>query len=280
MIALVLFAMADPPDGVDRDDVERWEALSDAALDGPPGCWELSGDLAVTSGLLSKASFRKRTRSSLTPYRGTWSGTLREGKWTRFEYHLTEPADEIEDAPDLSIHPVVGTIDSSIVVNLDAPPPEEKPEPKGRSVRIGVGKQTEEDDPEEALNIIRRSMDAWDTSTAISMSQWRESTREIELIQETPITDSPTSPTLTLTTRIPEGEWVARISAVFPRKFTVGTWPLTAKLHDTQFHLVQRRIEDHVFPAAENISSVGTALGFTVSYEQRLDYRNARPCGD
>jgi hypothetical protein len=48
---------------------------------------------------------------------------------------------------------------------------------------------------------------------------------------------------------------------------------------DAQFHLVQQRLPDgQILPGAENMSAVGTVLGFTLAYEQRLDYRTATRC--
>lgn len=279
-------ALADPPEGVDRDDTDKWSAMSDAALDGPPGCWDFSGELLITVSFLSKASFWRRTTATPTVYHGTWKGTLDDGTWTSFRYALDDP----ESDDDWSIYPVVGEIEPSTVVKEGAEPkPEPDPEAtedekKSRGISVSIGKGDEDGDSEGesaergAVNLVRRSLEVWDTSTATSVSQWREDTREIELIQDSPIKDKVNAPTITLTTRIPEGEWVSRFSAEFPKKIVLGEWPITATLHDMQFHLVQRNVGGHVFPSAENVSAVATALGFTLSYEQRLDYRSAAAC--
>ena len=267
--SLVQPALAEPPEGVDRDDVERWEAMSKDAIDGPDGCWDFSGNLLVGGGLLSKASFWRRTSETPYEYRGTWSGRLEDGTWTSFAYSVTDQVVEDGDPVDVPIYPVVGEIDSSIVVN-ESPQPEE---PKGGSVTVEDG-----DGGGDPTSLLRESIEGWDTSTAFAYGRWNEDSRSIELVQETPIDDSGNAATIDVTTYIPEGAWVSRVSVLFPRKLTLGEWPLKLRLHDTQFHLVQQQVGGQVFPSAENISTVGTALGFTVSYEQRLDYLSATPC--
>ncbi|MEZ4322050.1 MAG: hypothetical protein R3F61_31550 [Myxococcota bacterium] len=261
-------AFADPPEGVDRDDTDRWEAMTEAALNGPAGCWELAGDVHVNIALLSKASLWRRTSETPFEYAGTWNGTLEDGTWTAFRYRLSDTIKVDGEPIEVPIYPVIGEIDPNVVVSESESPPDAK----GSSVTVSS------DGSSSPVSLLRSSIEAWDTSTAISIAQWREATREIELIQDTPIKDNPNAPTITMTTRIPEGQWVSRLSAVFPRKLVLGEWPVRLRLHDTQFHLVQRQVADHVFPAAENVSTVGTALGFTVSYEQRLDYSTASPC--
>ncbi len=266
--AFVPSAWADPPEGVDRDDLERWEAMSKDAIDGPDGCWDLSGNLLVAGGLLSKASFWRRTSETPYEYEGTWNGRLEDGTWTAFRYSVTDQVVQDGEPVDVPIYPVVGEIDASIVVN-DSPEPED---PKGGSVTVN------DEHGGSPTSLLRRSIEGWDTSTAYAYSRWNEETRSIELVQETPITDSANAPTIDVTSYMPEGQWVSRVSVMFPRKLVLGEWPLKLRLHDTQFHLVQQQVGDQVFPSAENISTVGTALGFTVSYEQRLDYLAATPC--
>jgi hypothetical protein len=264
-------AAAEPPEGVDRDDLERWEAMSQDAIDGPDGCWDLSGNLLVAGGLLSKASFWRRTSETPYEYRGTWRGRLEDGVWTTFAYAVTDQVVKGGEPVDVPIYPVVGEIDASIVVNESAEPdPEER---QGGSITVEDG-----GDGSSPTSLLRESIEGWDTSTAFAYGRWNDETRAIELIQETPISDDANSATIDVTTYIPNGEWVSRVSVMFPRKLVLGEWPLKVRLHDTQFHLVQQQVSGRVFPSAENISTVGTALGFTVSYEQRLDYLSATPC--
>ena len=39
LIWLVALAAAAPPEGVDLDDLDTWEARSRDVIDGPDGCW-------------------------------------------------------------------------------------------------------------------------------------------------------------------------------------------------------------------------------------------------
>lgn len=289
---LLALAFADPPEGVDPDDLDRWEGLANAALDGPVGCWEFEGELQVHFALHTRAALWRRAEEVPFSSAGTWSGRLSDGEWTRFEYALVNGEGEANEVP---IYPVIGKIDPGNVKALNVPEAPEDEE-KGKGISFSVGgkgeKGDEADDGEDAepaessgtstgsaVSLLRNALDGWHTSTAFSNAVWNEGRREIKLVQDVPTTDSPNAPLISTTTLFPEGAaFPARLSTVFPRKMVMGDWPLKVHVYDAQFHLVQQQVSGQVLPSAENMSAAGSALGFTVSYEQRLDYRTARRC--
>lgn len=281
MIALLALAWADPPEGVDPDDLDRWEPLADAALNGPAGCWELAGPMEVNAALHTKASMFQRASETPYDFVGTWTGRLEDGTWTRFAYDLTSVKGNPQEFP---IYPVIGKIDPNIVTSSvpqtppSDDPPSDDPPRKGISISLGDDGEVSSSGGDGPFSLLRKSIDGWNTSTALSSASWSEARREIRLEQEVPTEDAPNAPVVVTTTTFPEGAWPARVSTVFPRRLAFGTWPLKVHVYDAQFHLVQQQVSGVTLPSAENMSAVGSAVGFTVSYEQRLDYRTAKRC--
>ena len=99
------------------------------------------------------------------------------------------------------------------------------------------------------------------------------------MVQEVPVSDEKLDQLVTMTTFFPDGGTKpARVSATLPKKLSAGRWPAVVYLYDGQIHLIQRPVGPHVLPIAETMSGVGTAFGFTVGLEQRIDYKTAQLC--
>jgi len=278
-------AMAAPPEGVDPMDFERWEVAADQALDGPAGCWELSGTLRVDAALHSPATAFTRGDTSRFVGQGTWTGQLVDGQWSRFDYQLTSEQTDDGDLQEAPIFPVIGRIDQSVVnasVKEEGEGEEEdvKMESEGGNVSISFSSGDGGDGSTEAINLMQEAIDAWDPSTATSVSQWIDDPGHIELLQDFPIfDDEPRSPVVTVTSVFPAGgEGLSRLDAQFPRRVKVGEWPLRVKLMDVQFHLRQQQVGPTWLPQVEGFTVMVGVLGFTLGWEQQIVYSTAQAC--
>lgn len=259
-------AFALPPEGVDPDAVERYERLADGALNGPAGCWEFEGTVRESQSWRGKAGFWSRADETVLVDTGTWTGRLDDGVWVRFDGF-----DDSEERRSSGLHvgyiPMLGRVDPKVATRNGEPVSE------GRKDENGNVKKT---DP---INPLRKVISSLDASTAVSQSTWREGLSAIQLDQDIPLTDDRDPQVLHLTTLFPQGgDLPSRISATFPREIVRGSWPLKLRLYDTQLHVVQRQVRDKMLPQSETVSTVASAVGFTIGYEQRIDYRKARPC--
>ncbi|MCA9566391.1 MAG: hypothetical protein KC656_01055 [Myxococcales bacterium] len=267
MLVLLAAGMAAAPDGVDPDDLDRWQGLATRVTNGPAGCWTFTGDVRTTATIRQKSLSFRRAADAPIVREGTWEGTLEDGTWTRFDYTLPPNGSVSIEA---SVQPIYGTMPPGMAKNLADPPttPDADGPPEG------------DDGRQEGLNLMRKAMDGWMTSTGIAHAQWRDDLGAIELVEQIPTTDSPNADVVTRTTIFPGGrDAPSRVSVNLPSHTTFGTWPTRVHVYDTQGHLVQQAVEDAVLPAAETWSTVSVFLGFTIGYDQRLDYRTATRCG-
>jgi len=284
-------ALAAPPEGVDPMDFERWEKAADRALDGPSGCWELTGTLRVDAALHTPATAFTRSDTSKLVGTGTWQGQLHDGEWTRFDYVLESDQTDDNELLEVPIFPVIGRIDQSKVnaehkkkVREEGEEEEDlevkKKEGGGVSISIGGGDDDEGSGSAEAINLMQKAIDAWDPSTATSVTQWIDDEQHIELLQDFPIfDDDPRSPVVTVESQFPSGgDGLSRLDAQFPKRVKVGEWPLKVTLMDTQFHLRQQAIGSTWLPQVEGFTVMAGVLGFTVGWEQQIVYATAQAC--
>jgi len=302
MIWWMTLALAAPPEGVDPDDFDRWEVAADKALDGPEGCWELTGALRVDAALHSPATAFTRSDTARFVATGGWSGRLDAGQWSRFDYELElkEQQDDDDENFEIPIFPVIGRIDQEVVnrAKKEAAAEEEPADDEGKGISISLGgdpdkkkkKGDEGDEPAvgagdgaaggaEAINLFQSFIDAWEPATAITFAQWKDDERYIELLQDFPIFETPNSPVVVVTSVFPEGgEGLSRLDAQFPKRVKVGEWPLKVTLMDTQFHLRQQQVGSTWLPQVEGFTLMAGVLGFTFGYEQQLTYATAQAC--
>lgn len=280
MIAWMALALAAPPEGVDPDDFERWELAADRALDGPEGCWDLTGQLRVDLALHTPATAFSRSETTRWVAAGTWTGRLEDGAWGSFRYELLEVTED-EGAVEVPVFPVIGRIDQSVVERVGVPEPEpETTEGRTVSVRIGGGGDDEGGaSGAEAINLFQEIVDGWNPATSVTFAQWDEDGRHIELLQEFPITDATNAPVVKVVSVFPEGGTeLARLDAQFPQRVKLGDGLVKVKLMDTRFHLRQQRVGSTWLPQIEGFTLMAGVLGFTVGYEQQLAYATAQAC--
>ena len=274
-------ALAAAPDGIDPDDFGHWEAAADRALDGPAGCWDLTGAVRVDAGLHSPGTAFVRGDTYRVTGVGTWEGRIEDGEWKDFTYAWRELTGAALDIP---IWPLVGKIEQSVVTNATPENVKEKAA-DGSSVVINFNDDEEEEGGSggsgstEAINVFHEVVDNWEPAGSTTMSEWSDELGAIRLIQDIPLLDKVNPPTVTVTSIFPNGdEHPTVIDAAFPKRIKLGEWPLKVTLMDTQFHLRQQPVGSYVLPQVEGFTLMGGLLGFTLGYEQQLTYATAQAC--
>ncbi len=257
----VALALAAPPEGVVPDDLTTWETRSQALLDGPPGCWELSGRLDLTASGYVPASRWSRPDRRDHHLHGTFTGRLDAGTWTSFRYTLEG---EGSDDPDVEIplFPMTGRIDPDVAERIDTGAPSDS------TITVDAGG--------DAVNTLRRVLDAIDPATETIYAEWSEDRRAVRLYRDVPLEKG--SGTVTVETLFPEGGLATSLDATFPRRVKVGDGLVKVTVFDGQMHLRAQQVGDLVVPALESLSVGLGALGFTGAYEQKLTYEKAVRC--
>jgi len=269
-------ALAAPPEGIDPDDFGHWESAADRALDGPGGCWELTGAVQVDGGLHSPGTAFVRGDTYRVSGTGTWEGRIEDGEWKDFTYAWRELSGAGLDIP---IWPLVGKIEQSVVTNAT-------PEDVVVKAKDGSTIEIDFDDDDEggnsttqAINIFHEVVDSWEPAGSTTVSEWSDELGAIKLIQDIPLLDKVNPPTVTVTSVFPGGdEHPTVIDAAFPKRIKLGEWPLKVTLMDTQFHLRQQPVGTYVLPQVEGFTLMAGVLGFTLGYEQQLTYVTAQAC--
>lgn len=264
LLALYGSALAAPPDGVDPNDLDRWESSASALLAGPGGCWEIEGRVDLVMAAYTPATLWTRAERSDHRFTGSFSGRLDQGTWTRLDYDLVN-ADKPEKPAEMEVplFPSVGKI---------APNTSRRTNPSDQKSSVSFGSD------EEAVHLFTELLDEIDPEAATSYGEWDEANRSIKLIQDVPIKDTPRSETIAVTTLFPEGGVATSMDAIFPTRIRVGEGLVKVTLFDGQLHLRSQKAGDVVLPALESLSFGFGALGFTIGYEQKLTYTRATPC--
>ncbi len=290
MMVAIAAASAAPPEGVDPDDLDRWEAGTRALLDGPAACWDFEGRLEVLLRLHTPPSMFSRGEQRDLATTGAFSGRISQGEWQSFAYRLDPPAgdDDMEGLTgDLPVFPIMGRIDQDVVVNLDseqedgdAGEAEVDEDDDSVSISFGGDGGTQVDaSTSKAMNLIDEILEAIDPASTTSYGQWGDDPAGVTLIQDAPLTDRPRSDALSLVSFFPQGRpHATKLDVGFPKRIKVGDGLVKATLIDPQLHLRGQVVGDAVLPALESVSSVFGVLGFTVGYEQKLTYSAAMPC--
>ncbi|MCA9494778.1 MAG: hypothetical protein KC621_32840 [Myxococcales bacterium] len=259
IVAWIAAASAAPPEGVDPEDVFAWEDRSRALLEGPPGCWELSGQLDLTlSGYVPASRWTRPDRRDHKLH-GTFTGRIDSGTWTSFTYELDDGDDDIT----VPLFPMTGRISPDVVKRLD--------EPSESTLQISTG------EGEEAVNTLRRMLDAIDPETETAYAEWSESKGAVRLLQDIPFEGSGRD-TVVVETLFPAGGPATSLDATFPRRVKVGDALLKVTLFDGQMHLRGQQVGELVMPALESLSVGMGLLGFTGAWEQKLTYQKAQRC--
>jgi hypothetical protein len=277
MIALWSFAHAARPPGLDVDaELATWEARAAALLAGPTGCWELSGTVDLFASGYVPATRWTRPDKSDHHLTGPFTARIEDGTWTRFDYTLRnvdEKADP-EDDFEIPILPLLGRT-------------KEKPddgEAATTSVSVGSGGVAVTEQGGVAMNTLHRVLDAIDPATATAYAQWDDRSDGVALFQDYPLEEGRGSDVITIRTGIPAGGPTATsLDITFPGRVRVGDGLVKATIFDAQGHVRTQVVAGPdgattVLPTLESLSLGLGALGFTVGYEQKIRYADARPC--
>ena len=297
LLSLAGAARADaPPEGVDLEDIDGWEARAFDLTRGPPGCWALRGTLEVRVVLYQPATLLTRPSTQEQRYTGHIDGELEDGRWRVLRYAVSDQ-EGVPYPGALAFPPLVGVPGPDGMQNLHATPPAApEPEPvpeekegrsrKERSFSISIGEDPEDDSakgaaPEaEPMNLLWDSIHAWWGGTMISSyARWDGAAQGVELIIEVPTDDSAGAEMVTGTVFFPGGgQQPTRFDTVLPKRLTIGEGLVRARILDGQLHLRGRQVDGLLLPTEESASAVLGALGFTVGFEQHIRYTEARSC--
>jgi hypothetical protein len=259
-------ALAAPPEGLDVDDLDTWEARSADLLDGPDGCWDLSGTLQIHVAAYTPPSLWTRAERHDYTFSGEFDGRISDGDWSRFEYTLKSDGDKDKTELDIPIYPLMGRIDQE-VVKRRVTEGEETPN------RVGV------DAGGDAMNLLDQVLEEIDPAATIAYAQWDDDKGGVTLLQDMPLTEARNSDVVTLTTFVPGGgAYATSLDAEFPRRIKVGDGLVKATVFDAQLHLRAQQDETGALPQLESVSLGIGVLGFTAAYEQKLVYAHAATC--
>lgn len=270
-LALAPLALAAPPDGVDLDDLDLWEARARDVLAGPVGCWVLEGNLELAYTVYTPPSLFSRAEKHTNRSGGTFVGRFVDGKWTAFDYTLDPIEGDKDGQIEVPVRPMMGKYDASVVQRVTTSADEQ---PSYVSIRDGGG-----GGGAEAMSLLDRAIDLIDPDSSTAYAQWDDEAGGVRLIQDVPMTDFARSDTLTITTLFPGGGPLGtRVDAEFPRRVRGGNKIVHVSLYDAQMHLRGQIAGGVVLPAKESVSMGIGALGFTLGYEQSLTYTRAVGC--
>lgn len=277
-------ALAGPmPDGLDLEDIDAWEARAFALSDGPKGCWNVRGEFETRGAIYLPSSIFTRPATESRVTRGTFAGTIQNGEWTHFVYSVPinpdSSADEIEAAEGVWLRPIVGTLQSSVVLRDpgDIPPSMVEAEPEEDD---GVSVEMDDSTPRVRPNLIRASVEEWwDSSISTSYMRWDADRDGAVMVMEVPVNDTRRSDAVMLSAFFPGGGLNAtQIDSILPRRLPVGDGVIKGKVMNGQLHLKGQIAGGHLLPTSESWSAVFGALGFTGGYEQRIAYTSAQEC--
>jgi hypothetical protein len=265
---------------VDLEDLDHWRTGSDAMLAGPEGCWRFAGQGRVTLAVYTPATMFSRSESHDYVTRGTFAGILRDGVWEDMVYVERDESGEPvpSDAPrsrwamPFQPRPVFG----------ERVKPEDLDESEPAADDAAM---TLTDGAVDTANVVDRIIASIDPSITTAYAQWDAGKTQVEFVQNLPLSERARSKEITLRTVFPEGERASSLDVIFPRRIDVkdlvaedDKLPFRMVLMDTQAHLRAARTESMVLPGAETVSAVLGALGFTIGWEQRMTYSEARQC--
>ncbi|MFT4628079.1 MAG: hypothetical protein ACI8PZ_006773 [Myxococcota bacterium] len=262
MLALLAtLAFAQVPEGVDLEDLDRWDAGAEALLDGPAGCWEIVGkatwawDFGRFGMSRGDAAFVGRFDN------GVWKGfhieplgeITREGRTTELRVYNDEPR----------FAPMFGKLKGgSITVSSQ----------DGGRVR---GDRTKDNTPG---NLLREALDELSTDVETAYAQWDSSRGDVVYLRVVPLNERNNAPDTEVATSFPGGGAVAtRMVVTFPESFKRGTFP-GVRIMNATAQLTGKAHNGQTFPEAEAVSFDIGVLGFRFSGAQTIKYTQARAC--
>ena len=263
-----------------------WEARTRAAVSGPDtACWQLSGEAWAKLSLHQAPTLFGRADVSSVEQRATFSGRLHRGAWTDFEVRLDHPTDD----NDILLHPLVGrppaertaATDTVADAPRDGSEPPAQPQEQG-SLSIGM-KDGDVDitaaGSTASATLVRLVSGAFSDQPTTSFVQWDDAAGSVRLTVQTPLDERHGSALVTTHALFPAGDPVpTAIDVTLPRRVRIGEGLVRGKLIHGQLHLRGVAVDGEMLPTLESVSGIVAAVGLTISYEQRMIYREARSC--
>ncbi|MEN0061511.1 MAG: hypothetical protein AAGA48_05135 [Myxococcota bacterium] len=269
-------ALAAAPEGVDIEAVEVWQGRAADLRKGPKACWRLSGKAETHVAVFRPPTVFGRASQTDYVFEGTFSGTFEDGNWTAFTADMKPTSkaaqnSEEEDVGidwDVPVRPLVGRA------------------PEDASSQRRRGDDTSQDDEaasasgtREAITMLDTILDAVDADVTTTYAQWSDEPPGVELFEEYPIKDGSGRKTVDLRTFFPNGDAVpASLDVTFPKRHRIKASPVRITLLRPQLHIRTQNIDGEAVPIYESVSLAGGALGFTVGFEQVLQYERATAC--
>ncbi len=272
-------ALAASPEGVDLDDISRWREGIAALGDGPAGCWDMRGDVAVRVAFLAAPDRFSSLGVREFAVAGPFTGRLSDGVWKDLEadFALVDPPKDVEPGEiDLPVVPLVGR---SVQESEDG-------EGFTLSVDASDGNMDVAADAygSQAMSLLRSAIEDWGSNVSTSYARWNEERGGVEWVEFVPIhADEKRSPEVEVTAFFPGGAPLPlELDAVWPRTIKIrpdgSIFRVTIK--DAQMHVRSEVAAELLFPVVESASLILGFMGFTIGYEQKLTYRQASPCVD
>ena len=242
------------PDGLHGDEVDPWSTQWSALLEGPPGCWEVTGraswrwEAGTRGGVAGDASFIGRLDN------GTWtafvSRSLGEKRWGRKQLDtLLYPHNARRFAP------LIGKL-----------PPRKYKTP-----------YSAEEEQHLDATLLESVFEALSAETTFEESRPDLAQRAVILTRVLPMRLN-TATDARVEVHFPEGGTVPdQMNVHFPERFALPRLRLV-HIEDAKAQLRGRVRAGYAFPATEAFSFTARVLGMTINGAQTLDYRSIRPC--
>ncbi len=271
---LLPLAAAAPPEGLDLDDVDAWEAAAESFREGPEGCWELKGTAMMRLVHDAGASPFGRSRRTDESAEGTIDARFEHGRWTRFQVTMTE---EPEDW--MVVWPVWGTVSTEAWTIVD-PQGELQAGPRPADPAKAEKEDEDEDDSGKrrgrSISIGISNDDL--TLASYQFARWNEEARAVELIEEYSIEGGLTGKATTTAT-FPEGRLQAsRIRIDLPTTSKIGTWPLQGRLKAASVDLLGTSVAGQVLPHSQRVSFLAGIFGHTLGADSDVTFHEVRRC--
>lgn len=272
LVILALGALAAPPDGVVLDRVEVWDAGARAALDGPPGCWEVVGRATWDYDAGRFGSSRGDS---------VFVGRLVDGVWVDVRIaplgELTQTRAQEASlifSTEPRFVPLLGQIGPSSFYDPGGDEPDDDAD------RGSKRRGSKEEEPEGPENVIEQVFAELEGGAETVWASWREATRSVEVVRVVPLGRGAQAPVAEVRVRFPEGGTEPdRVDISFPPRFMVGDGPVRARVEGARVEATVRPLADGAsFPAAEAYSFTASVLGLQFTGAQSVKYTNAVRC--
>lgn len=245
-LLLALSVAVAAPEGVPVTDADVWEARWPAIVEGPAGCWEVTGRATWTWDAGRMGSNRGNA---------SFVGILEDGLWK--DVVIRSLGEDATERGEATVHvfphgkarfvPLVGKFDAALIQREDV----------GDNVIMGV-------------------VDELGGEVLTSWSDWDDKREAAVLHREIPLRAGGRA---TMEVLFPDGQDLpTRMDLDFGSSFTLPDKRMV-RVRDAEAHVRGRAVGGMVFPEAEAFTFSASVLGFRGFGAQTLRYEAFRPCG-